>query len=136
MSLVIDVPVAVAVAVIVDPKQRGFRLHLQLFHQAPVPCPTLLLIEQDNEQRSDIGCPEIRRMGPFGEGCHLAVADLVEDLARLLVAELILRCPLPCGKGAQRRGGHFGDKWKRLKTRENAVTAENAHEPGETSCRQ
>src|SRR5437762_13916106 len=75
-------------------------------------------------------------MGPFSEDCNLTVEDLVKDLARLLVAELILLYPLPGGKGAQRRGGHFGDKWKRLKTRENAVTAENAHEPGKTGCRQ
>ncbi len=70
-------------------------------------------------------------MRPLLERCHLAVAHLVEDPARVLVAEVVDARPLPLAEGEQRRGRQLGRERERLQAREDAVPAEHGHEPRE-----
>ena len=101
-ALVLDVAVAVAVAVAIDPGDRRARLALQLARQRAVARPALVLLEQDQEQRRRVGAAVVGRVRPLLEGGHLAEPQLVQDLARLLVAERIVDPALEQRQRAQR----------------------------------
>ena len=67
---------------------------LQLAHQLRVAGPALVLVEQHHEQRRGVGVAVVRRVRPLLERGHLAVAHLVQDPARVLLAEVVdARCP-------------------------------------------
>ena len=68
----------------------GAGLALQRARQRPVAGPALVLLEQDQEQRRRVGAAVVGRVGPLLERRHLAEPQLVQDLARLLVAERIV----------------------------------------------
>ena len=55
--------------------------------QRRVARPALVLLEQDQEERRGVGGAVVGRVRPLLEGGHLAEAQLVQDLAGLLVAE-------------------------------------------------
>src|SRR5439155_15358276 len=78
--LVLDEPVAVAVAVLVDPGERAQRRLLQVADARRVIRPAPDLREQDEVERRRVG----RAVVPGEPGLRsLAVADLVDDLAGL-----------------------------------------------------
>jgi hypothetical protein len=87
------VPVAYQVRVLVDPRQRRARLVLKLPDEVSVSSPTLVLVEQHDEQRRGIHRAVVRGMGTFFEGRQLAVAHLVEDPAWVLVGKSSTRVP-------------------------------------------
>ena len=73
----------------------------------------------------------VRRVRALLERRHLPVAHLVEDPARVLVAEVVEPNALPVAERAQRRRGELGRERQRLQAREDAVAAEHRHEPRE-----
>ena len=75
-------------------------------------------------------------MRPLLEGRHLAVAHLVQDAPRVLVAEVVQAHALPIPEREQRRRRELGRERKRLQAGENAVPAEHGHEPGEAGRRE
>ena len=108
-TLVGDVPVSLQVRVLVDPAQRRAGLELQFLHQ-PVTGPPLVLIEQHNEQRRRVGAAVVGRVGSLLEGGQLAIPHLVEDPARILVAEVVdaggclVEARVPVGSSPQAPG--------------------------------
>jgi hypothetical protein len=63
-----------------------------------------------------------------GDG-QLAEADLVQDLAGLLVAKVVVRRALARGQGRQRGPGQLRPVREHLVARDQAVAAEQRHEP-------
>ena len=130
-ALVRDVAVALEVGVLVDPVERGPRLVLELAHELAVAGPALVLVEQHDVERRRVGAAVVRRVRPLLERGHLAVAHLVQDPARVLVAEVVDARSLPLAERAQRRRRELGRERQRLQAREDAVAAEHRHEPGQ-----
>src|SRR5207244_11534313 len=54
-AAVLDIAIAIAVPVIVDPGERSPGFHLQLPYQCSIAGPALNLIEQDEEERRGVG---------------------------------------------------------------------------------
>src|SRR5262249_32299774 len=105
LPLVLDVAVAVAVAEAVDPVQRRPSRALQLAGQGGVARPALVLVQKYQEQRRRVCTAVVGRVRPFAEGGQLAEAQLVEDLARLLLAVVVHRLSLAGGQDTQGGGG-------------------------------
>lgn len=72
-------------------------------------------------------------MRSFFERGQLAVAHLVQDAAGVLVAEVVRARALPLAEREQRGGCELWDERQRLQAREDAVAAEQRHEPRQ-SC--
>ena len=128
-ALVPDVPVAHQVGVLVDPVQRRPRLAFELAHEARVTGPALVLVEEHDVEGRGVGGAVVRRVRALFEGGHLAVAHLVGDAARVLVAEVVDSGSLPVSERTQRRGGELGRERERLQAGEDAVAPEHGHEP-------
>ena len=88
------------VRVLVDPAQRCARLDLELAHERAVARPALVLVEEDDVQRRCIDRSVVRRVRTLLERRHLAVAHLVEDPPRILVAEVVDPHALPVAERA------------------------------------
>ena len=88
-ALVLDVAVAVPVAVLVDPFERSPGVLLELSHESTALRPALVLVEQDQEQHRRVGAPVVGRMRALLERGELAAPKLVQDLPGLLVTELV-----------------------------------------------
>src|SRR6266702_2716579 len=97
-AAVLDVTIAIAVPVCVDPGERSPGFYLQLPYQCTVARPALHLI--------------------------------VQDLARLLIAEVVDSCPLELRQGLEGRFGERGGEGECLVAHSHAVPAEEGHEPG------
>jgi hypothetical protein len=134
--LVPDVAVAHEVGVLVDPGQSGARFVFQLAHQLRVAGPALVLVEQHHVERRRVHGAVVRRVRAFFERRHLAVPHLVQDAARILVAEVVAAAALAFAELAQRGGRELGRERQRLQAREDAVAAEHGHEPREAGGRQ
>ena len=119
-----------------DPVQCRPRLGFEVADQLGVAGPALVLVHEHDVQRSGVGVTVIRRMRPLLEGRHLAVTHLVQDAARILVAEVIDARALPSTQDAQRGCGEFRGERQRLQAREDAVAAEHRHEPRQAGGRQ
>ena len=72
-------------------------------------------------------------MGALTEMRELAEPDLVEDLAGLLVPEVVDLLALPGGEHPEGRLGQFGRERQRLVAGDDAVPAEQRHEPRKAS---
>src|SRR5258708_37715705 len=127
---VLDVAVSIAIAKVIDPVQRSAGSPLQQAHDRGLARPALELVEQDEEERRDIGGAIVGGMRALLEGSHLAEAQLVNNFARLLIAEIVHPRAL---KGRQIEQGALrqdGRKRQRLPTGDHAITPEDGHEPG------
>ena len=93
--LVRDVAVALQVGVVVDPGQGGSRRQLQNAHELRVAGPALVLVQEHHEERRRVDRAVVGRVRPLLERGHLAEAHLVQDPARVLVAEVVAARPLP-----------------------------------------
>ena len=89
----------------------------------------MVLVEQDEEQRRRVGGSEVRRVRALPARGELAEAQLVEDLAGLLLVEVVALLGLAGGEHAQRGGRQPGQVGQRLEARDQAVAAEQRHEP-------
>ena len=89
-ALVLDVAVAVAVAVARRSSASAARASVSSSRTSVgVARPALVLVEQDEEERRRVGAAVVGRVRPLLERGQLAEPELVEDLARLLVAEVV-----------------------------------------------
>ena len=134
--LVGDVAVALQVGVVVDPGQRRARLLLERPHELRVAGPALVLVEQHHVERRRVDGAVVGRVRPLLEGGHLAEAQLVQDAAGVLVAEVVAARPLPQAERDERRPRELGRERQRLQAGEDAVAAEHRHEPGQPGRRQ
>ena len=128
-TLVRHVAIALEVGVLVDPSQRSAHFVLELADELGVAGPSLVVVEQHDEQLRRVGRAEVRRMRSLLERGHLAVAHLVEDPARFLFAEVVDARALSQGQLAQRRGRQLLREGQGLQAREDAVASEHRHEP-------
>ena len=134
--LVGDVAVALQVGVVVDPGQGRARLLLERSDELGVAGPALVLVEQHDVERRRVDGAVVGRVRPLLERGHLAEAQLVEDAAGVLVAEVVAARPLPEAERDQRRLRELGRERQRLQAGEDAVAAEHRHEPGQPGRRQ
>ena len=88
-ALVLDESVAIRVAVGGHPLQRGLGVGQQLAGQIEVTRPAHVLAERHEEERCRIDAAVIGAVGHALQSGELADADLVQDLARLFVAEVV-----------------------------------------------
>ena len=109
-ALVLDVAVTIAVAVLVDPHQRGSRVRLELTDELGIAGPALVLVEQDEEERRRVGGAVVGRLRTLVEVYEFAEAQLVEDLAGLLIAERIVL--VLCRAARTRRVVRASSGWK------------------------
>ena len=92
-ALVFEVAVAVEVALLVDPSEGSAGVRFQLADEGGVPAPALVLVEQDQEELGRVVGPVVGTVGVEAEADELPAPQLVQDLARLGVAEVVaLRC--------------------------------------------
>jgi hypothetical protein len=113
----------------VQPGERGAGGALQLAHGFRVAGPAFVLVEHDQEQRGGVGRAVVGRVRTLAEVDQFAVAQLVRDLARLRVPEVVDGVGLQRGEGAQRGPAQVGRERQRLVAGDQAVPAEEGHEP-------
>src|SRR6188768_3057581 len=75
-------------------------------------------------------------MRTLTERCHLPVSHLVQDPARVLVAEVVDSSALAETELAQRRGRELRVERQCLQTREQTVASEHRHEPRQAGRRE
>src|ERR1700674_460035 len=83
--LVVEEAITVAIAPAVDPRQRALGGREELAERGAVVRPLHVLGEQDEEERRRVDRSVVGRVRHLAGRSHLAEADLVGDLARLLV---------------------------------------------------
>ena len=132
-ALVLDEPVAVAVAVLVDPPERAQRGLLELAHQRRVVGPAPDLGEQDEVERGRVDGPVVGAEPVLG---GLAGPKLVDDLARLRVDVGVVLSRLELGEHLERRPRELGPEQQRLQTGDERVAPEDGHEPRHPRGRQ
>ena len=130
--LVFHETVAVQVPVPVDPRERGLGRLAQLVEEVQVARPVRVAAEQAQEQRRGVDAAVVAREGRLAERRRLAHAQLVEHLARLLVALVVHLRAEPARQQPQRALGHAGHEGERLEGRDQAVAAEQRREPGQS----
>ena len=91
--LVLDEPVAVAIAPLIDPARRGVERRSQLAHRVEVERPAVVAAGDHQEQRRRVDRAVIGRMRDVPGAGELAGAQLVQDLSRLGIAP----CPRRAG---------------------------------------
>jgi hypothetical protein len=99
---VLQVTVSVGVARALDPGERRPGSRLQAPDELVVARPALELVEQDEEQRGGVVGAVVRGLGHLPQGRQLAPPELVQDLARLGVAEVVEFLRLVGGEGLER----------------------------------
>ncbi len=99
---VLDIAVAVAVAELVDPGQRGHRVVAERAHDLRVARPAPVLGQQDQPERRRVGAAVVRAVRLEPELGQLAHPQLVQDLARLHVPEVVALGGLEVGEGQER----------------------------------
>ncbi len=129
-TLVFDKPIAIAVAVLVDPAQGCEHVGPKPLDQRVVTGPVVGLSEQDQPEWRRIHRPEVGREGQLTRARHLAAAELVEDLAGFRVAPRVHRDGLPRGELLECVDGQPWVERDGLKRRDDRVAAEHAGEPG------
>src|SRR5215216_5795953 len=91
---VLEESIAITVAPLLDPLQRPFHIWQELTIERLIARPTDRFGEEHDKERCGIDRPIVGRMRDVAETSHLAVAHLMEDLARFLLPEWIDHSPL------------------------------------------
>ena len=133
---VLHVAVAVPVAVVVDPAQRGERVVAQLADQVVVPGPAPVLRQQDQPELGGVGAAVVGVVGHHSLPGQLAEADLVQDLAGLLVGEVDAAPSLMMGEREQGPPGQPRPEGERLVRGDQGVPSEEGEEPGHPGGRE
>ena len=81
--MVLDETIAVRIAVSVDPMQRRLHMGPQRSYRREIPGALEIFAGQQDEQRCRIDAAVVSAERHFAEARHLAIAHLVQDLARL-----------------------------------------------------
>ncbi len=129
-AAVLDEPVAVEVAVAVDPVERRQRVRPQALEQLVVAGPGVDLAEDDEPQRRRIDRAVVGVVRGLPGSGHLAGPQLVEDLARLGVVPRVVGRGLQAGEDGQRVGGDARIERDQLERGDEAVATEQGGEPG------
>ena len=127
--LVLDVSVAVEVAVVLDPLERPLRVGQELVHHLAGEAPSAQLTEQHDEERGGVGGPVVDAPAAERQRGRVAEAHLVEDAARLLLASRVDVLALEPGQGLQDPERQVGVDEQRHPRRDERVAAEHRHEP-------
>ena len=127
--LVLDEAVAVAVAVRVDPLERGERVRPERADEVEVAGPAVRLVEEDQPQRRRVDRAVVRPVRELPGPGQLADAQLVEDLARLHVPVRIVLGRLPVGQDPERLARDVGHERQDLERGDDAVPPEQRREP-------
>ena len=125
-ACVLHEPVAVEVAVVVDPGERCPGGRLQLADERVVARPAPDLGEEHEEERRGVDRAVVDRE-PRLRG--LAAPQLVEDLAGLGVDRRVVLGRLEGGEGAQRGRRELRSEQHRLERGDQRVATEEGHEP-------
>src|SRR5205814_4843537 len=108
----------------VTPRERAFRRREQLAPERAIAGPLHRLGEEHHEERRRIDGPVVRAVRHLAEPRQLAAAELVEDLAWLLLGERVdLRSLMP-REQQQRAARDILVPGERLVRRDDPVAAE------------
>src|SRR5262245_50330448 len=129
-------PVAVEVAVAVDPVETAQRRVAMRLQERLVAEPLPRLVQYDEVARPGGGGSVVRRVGDQPEVRQLAGAQLVRDLSRLGVALIVDRGCLELGELPERAAREAGVHDHVLQARDQRVAAEDRHEPRHAGGRQ
>ena len=129
-ALVFDKPIAVEIAMRVNPFQRAVGMGKHVLYQLLIGGPVESLTEQDEPQRCGICRAIIRAKRHLSRPRHLAFAIFMQNLARLFIAPIVLFLSLMEGQHAQRLGGKLGIQQQRLVRSDDGIAAEHGGKPG------
>ena len=129
-TLVLDEPVAVQVAVSVDPLEGGQGMRPQAVHEGHVTGPGERLGEEDQPQGGGIDRPVVAAEGQLPGAGHLAGPQLVEHLAGVRIVGRVVGRRLPCRQHLQRADGERRPHGDGLVRGDEGVAAEERAEPG------
>ncbi|MNS22866.1 hypothetical protein D3C72_546710 [compost metagenome] len=129
-AVVGQVAALVAVDAALNPAERQLDVLSKLTEQAGVPGPGLVALQHDHEERRGVDGAVERHVGNFTPAGQLAHAQLVEDAAGLLVAPCVHLAALVGGQEPQGLLGDGRDVGQHLHGAQEAVSAEERHEPG------
>ena len=128
-ALVLDEAVAVAIAPLVDPAERGHRVRPQPVDEVAVAGPVERLAEQDQPERRRVDAAVVGRVRQLAGSGRLAHAQLVEDLAGLRVAPLVELRRLERGEHLERLDRDLRPERERLDRGDDRVAPEQRREP-------
>ena len=134
--LVLDVAVAVTIAVLVDPGERSGDLVPSPQNERVLAGEAPVLREEDQPERRRVGGAVVGAVRLLAQLRQLAAADLVQDLAGLLVAEVVDARALQGAEQVKRAACKPRADPERLQGRDQRVPAEERHEPREPGCRE
>src|SRR5262249_42037919 len=117
--------------VLINPVEGSERVGLKVLYQLRIAGPTLVFIQQDEEQRSGIAGAVVGRLRTLAEMRHFAKAKLVQDASRFFLGDFYYLLALTFGECGESRGRKFRGKGQHLIAGEQAVASEERHEPGE-----
>ena len=126
---VLDEPVAVGVAVALDPFQRAVGVRQQGLDLGVMAAPPLQFPEQHDEQGGGVRGSVVGAAAAERERGGRAEPDLVQDLARLLLRRGVDGVPLPACQRLQRADGQPGIPGQQHPRGQQRVPAEQGHEP-------
>jgi hypothetical protein len=117
------------------PLERALKDGPQLERQRAVVRPLQIFGEEDHEERRRIDGAVVRDEGDLPARRQLAPAQLMEDLARLLVSEVVDLPALVRGEEAERPAGDLWLERQELERHDDAVAPERRHVPGDARVR-
>ncbi len=126
---ILDVAITVTITELVDPLQRAVGGRQQRVDLLASIAPALELTEQHDEQRRRIDAPVVDAPAAERQLGGLAEAHLVEDPPGLLLGDRVHVDALVTRQGLERAEREIGVDHHRHPRREQAVAAEEGHEP-------
>ena len=128
-GLIVEQAVAVVVAEVVDPAERGLDRVAQVLEQRQAAAPLRVLGEQAEEQRGRVDGAVVAGQGDRPERRQLPRPQLVDHLARLLLVHGVDTAAEAIREHAERLLGHRGVPGGGLERGDQAVAAEERGEP-------
>src|SRR5207249_11531415 len=126
---VLDVPVTVRIAVGVAPGERALGRRQQLAPELTVRGPLHGLGDEQREERRRVDRSVVRAVGDLSEPRELSASELVEDLPRLLLREVVHLLALVVREQPQRAAGDLGIPAERLVGADEPVASERDRVP-------
>ncbi len=135
VARVLDEAVAVAVAVVVDPVERALDVRPDVSEELAVARAVPILAGEHHEERRRVDAAVVAAERHFAHARHLAVAHLVDDLARLRLLRLVHAVGLRRGEELEHAARDAGVDPQRLECGDDAVAAEWSAEPRHSGVR-
>ncbi len=133
--LVLDKPVAVQIAIAVDPSQGGLHVGPERFQKIPVAAALIVCACEQNEKRRGVDTAVVAAKGHLFQRGHLPVAGFVEDFARFGVLVRNDLRGLRGGQVSQHAAGQPGTQPQALQRGDDPVATERRIEPGHARVR-